>query len=186
MSKCTMCAGLLLLTSTEGNTAVSVTIGDSDDIQSRLADQEIPPDSICVLPNNISTDDEKYYYSSTLPTVAKLLKEKGIPLHVVGSDGEPALLDQRSIEWFAPILFVGSMFYTQNPHAVSLALSVIASYLTDIFKGNLGSVANLTICLRDDGTQKTKKVTYKGPISGLRELSEAIETTMKEYGHGKS
>lgn len=139
--------------------------------------------SLCILPENILKTDEidKYYYSSTLPTVIKLFESNKVPITIYGKSDELKFINQRGLEIFAPILFVGSLFYTQNSEVVSLALGIIANYLTDIFKGKKNSQVNLKIYLRDDKKKILKKVKYKGPPESLKEVDKIIMTTMKSF-----
>lgn len=139
--------------------------------------------NICIIPNGFNNDEIDSHFASTLPTVMKILKNGNLQVGLVGGNEKALLLDQRSIEWFSPIFLIGSMFYSQNPEAVSIALSMIANYLTAIFSGKPKSVANFTIYLHDDQKKLTKRVNYKGDVAGISELSKVIESTMKEFSN---
>jgi hypothetical protein len=144
-------------------------------------------DSIYILPNNFleTNNTEEYFYSSTLPTVKKLLSTKNIPVKILGKESDQIYIEQRGLEYFLPIFFIGSLYYSQNPTAVSIALGMIANYLTEIFKGQKEPKVNLNIYIRDDINKITKRVKYKGTPEGLKDVDKIVKNTMKDFGAEK-
>lgn len=138
--------------------------------------------SICVLPDNYSTtkNSDEYLYSSSLETVRKLAKQNDLPLTIIGKNEDYELVENRAVEWFVPVLFISSLYYSQNPEAVTIALNMLANYLTKLFKTKSDTDVNLKVILQDEETKKTKKVKYKGPAEGLKDLDKVIESTFKE------
>ena len=65
---------------------------------------------------------------------------------------------------------------------VSVALGMIANYLSNIFMGQKDARANLDVLVRNDEKKTTKRVSYKGSVGGLTEVNEAIKSVMSEYG----
>jgi hypothetical protein len=92
--------------------------------------------SILFLPLNWGSDEDKPVYAPSTDSVVKLFAQKGIPSNAVSSlSTETLLKDERAMDWLAPTLCVTALMFAQNPIAVSLALTVIANYATDLFKG---------------------------------------------------
>ncbi len=158
-------------------------IEDAPELNDKLENS----DSIIILPDNILRNDkhEEYFYSSTLPTIRKIISSKEIPFKIYNKETDPILIEQRGLEFFLPIFFIGSLFYSQNQAAISLALSMIANYLTEIFKGQKEPKVNLNIYLRDDVKKITKRVKYKGPPEGLKDVDKIVKNTMKDFLESK-
>jgi hypothetical protein len=139
---------------------------------------------IVFLPSNFETDNkENMHFPSTLPTVLKLAKKEGLAVCVFGDPVSTKLLEQRSFEWFAPSMFISSLYFSSNPDGVSIALNMLSNYLTTIFAGlpksTEGSVS-LNIFYKNEKTGLTKKVSYKGPSSGLKEVSRSVKALARE------
>ncbi len=138
--------------------------------------------NICILPDNysVTNNPDEFEYSSSLETFQKLAKKNNIPLTIIGKDGDYDLIENRAVEWFIPVLFMSSLYYSQNPDAVSIVLNMLSNYLTNFFKMRSSTNVNFKVILRDERTGKTKAVKYKGTAEGLKELSKIIDSTFKE------
>jgi hypothetical protein len=79
------------------------------------------------------------------------------------------------MDWVAPTLFVSGLMLSQNPMAISLALNVMASYASDLFKG-IRSDPNvkLTVVHAQERAKMSREVHYEGPASGLAALVEIL------------
>lgn len=134
---------------------------------------------LSIIPDNYDrqTESEKYYYSSTLPTVEKLLNKNDVQYLVVGKDDQSKLLEQRGYEWISPTLFVGYLFFSQNQALVSITLNVISNYLYDLFKGKKESTISIDLLVEETKTKTIKRINYKGPVEGISKLNE----TLKEF-----
>ena len=135
-----------------------------------------PPKGIGILPKRFdtltSTDD--FAQVSLTGPVVKLLKENKIPVSIIKRGGQTLPTSHTaSSGWVAPTLLVSAALWLQNPEAVSLALGVVANYLADRFKG---TKAELDIVLPEDGSRPCKKISYKGPVEGLKELPKIIKS----------
>lgn len=166
---------------------MSVEIKDIEDVSKSINADSALLSSICVLPSNYrsSTDPDDYYYESSLLTLMKLAQQNGLSLKIVGKQDDFHLLEKRFGEWIAPILVIGSFYFSQNPMCVSIAISMIANYLTLIFRGIKNPTVNLTILARHDKHKKTRLVTYKGSIDGLKELPEIVKQTFLDMEKGE-
>ncbi|MCK4814491.1 hypothetical protein KA005_01870 [bacterium] len=159
-----------------------IKIKSSKDV-SQYIDIGDPTDKeIFILPNNFDLTKQEYCYSSTLPTIKKLAKEKNVLFRIIGDTEDQKLLEQRGQEWYGPVFLVGSLFYSQNSQMVSIALSMIANYLSNIFMGQKDVKAKMDVLVRNDEKKITKKVSYEGPVGGLTEVNDAIKSVMSEYG----
>lgn len=125
---------------------------------------------IIILPYNYEAD-EKYTYNSTSLSFYKYAKSK---LDIKYFTEPELLVEQRSGDWFAPILFVSSVAMTQNPELITIALSVIANYVTDFFKGKDSPNIRLKVIHKETKTSKLTEITYEGGLDGLKQLEASI------------
>ena len=86
---------------------------------------------VVILPANYLEKKPYNYYSSTL-SFHKFAKNK---LEINFLNEPKILLEQKSNDWFGPVLFISSFAYTANPEIIAIVCSVIANYVTDFFKG---------------------------------------------------
>jgi hypothetical protein len=135
--------------------------------------------AILLVPVNIE-EPEGRPFASSLPTVLKLAKADGVPMAVFGSPAAPPLFERRSSEWFAPAMFVSSLFLSDNQNAVSLALSMLANYLTTLFSGRAGASVSLDLYIADTGTRETTKVAYRGPVEGIHAIQGVVEAARRK------
>ena len=154
-----------------------IQISDYPNVSSKLKELGCsPPKGIGILPTRFDTltsTDDFAHVSLTRPVV-KLLKENKIPVSIIKREGQTLPTGHTaSSGWVAPTLLVSAALWVQNPDAVSLALSVVVNYLADQFKGKK---AELNIVLSEDGSKACKKISYKGPVEGLKELPEIIKS----------
>lgn len=155
---------------------------DIENFEVNLQLNEVHFCSICVLPDNysVTNNPEEFVYSSSLGTLQKLAKQKNLPLTVIGKDGDYDLVENRGVEWFAPVLYIYSGFYSQNPDAVLDILEMLSNYLIYLFKLRSSTNVNFKVLARDEGTKITREIKYKGPVEGLKEFNKIIDSTFKE------
>jgi hypothetical protein len=132
--------------------------------------------SILFVPNNWPSEEKEYVYPSTIESVMKLLKQNKLPvdsLHPI--DAATPLQDNRGLDWIAPTFLVSGLLLTQNPMAVSIALSIIATYVTDLFKGlkDDPKVKVNIVQTAADG-KRGQRIHYEGPASGLSEVEKVL------------
>lgn len=138
--------------------------------------------NLCVLPDNFqnTSDEEEYLYSSSLDTFLKLAKQNNLQFEIIGKDKDYNLIENRAVEWFAPVIFISSFYYSNHPDAVSIALSMIASYLTKIFQIKKDTDINLEIIVSEEKNKKVKKIKYKGNSDGLKDVVKIVENIFNE------
>ncbi|MBN9507918.1 MAG: hypothetical protein J0I21_02245, partial [Alphaproteobacteria bacterium] len=86
-----------------------------------------------------------------------------------------------SADWYGPTLFITAALATESPGLVSIALSLIANYLTDFFRGRGGrSTAKLQVVVENAPDRKCKMLSYEGDISGIADLKKAVQAMLDE------
>lgn len=143
------------------------------------------PDSITILPRNFeyAKSKDEFIHESTTATVRVLWRKNAIIESQLEKPGEkfPSMAEQ-AFEWIAPTIFIPALLITQNPYLITIALNVISNYLTDFFKGipKDQRKVNLRIVIEKNEKGVCKKVEYKGPPDGLKDLPEVIKEVYDE------
>ncbi len=164
---------------------MTTTISEYIDVRQRIADLScFNPAGLALLPANFDTasDISNFRQVSESATVRTLLRTSKVPLDdLFNNDQRPPHIQNNSFAWVAPTLFVSAAVLSQNPSYLSAALSVIADYLTDFFKGKCGSnEVQIDIVVERPKSKGCKKISYKGPPEGLKELPEVIRAASDE------
>jgi hypothetical protein len=100
------------------------------------------PTGFSILPRNFDSAKSKsdFLHEDTTPTVRSLLAEKGIIETKIEQDGDKIpYIQENCFERVGPIIFIGSLVFSENPHLISVALGVVSNFLTDYFKGRMGN-----------------------------------------------
>ncbi|WP_051994510.1 hypothetical protein [Leptospira noguchii] len=104
-----------------------------------------------------------------------MLKRNKIETKIAYGNISAAIFSENySIDWFGPILLFTATAITQNEKLVSITLNIISSYLYDTFKSKKED-PTLRCSFVYSSTKKTKKISYEGPISGLKEIESVIK-----------
>jgi hypothetical protein len=164
---------------------MGVTITTYLDVRQRALELNVGPvTDFAILPRGFGADSlgGALADEADAATIRKLLKEAGLSVQQLRrSDRALPSVIQRSADWIAPTLFVGSMFLSQNPLAIQLALGVIESYISDFLKGRLShGKVNLTIVVEKSRPKEYCRVDYEGPPSGLKDLSDVVRRVHDE------
>lgn len=133
-----------------------------------------------LLPHNWSVENEvDHIYSENTVTISKLFKINNIPVSIYGFKEDSKITNNRNIEWVSPIIFLSAALISNNPEISSLAISILANYLTDLFRGNNNS-PNVKISLYFENSKgEIKEASYSGPTSGLHKFKQSIEEFSK-------
>jgi hypothetical protein len=163
---------------------VTTKITDCVDIRKKMADLGCRcPEGMALLPINFESvmSISEFLQASEAATIKKLLLAKAIPLDdIVDRNQRPPYVKNKSYEWISPIIFVSASLYSQNPALVSIALNVLGNYATDFFRGIRG-VHDVSLNIVVERKNKTyKKISYQGPIEGLKDLPEIIREVADE------
>jgi hypothetical protein len=154
---------------------VDLKIVDDDLIIKNLIEMGVDLSSGLILAPEINESSEMFY-STTTPTLRKLMRFNDIPLIFPHEDeNEVRYLELRSFDWYAPIIVVTSLFSTSNPTAINIALGIITNYLTDFLKGSsFHSKAHLKILIQQE-YGADKRLEYSGPVEGINEIKHIID-----------
>jgi hypothetical protein len=158
--------------------AVTTTVAEYIDVRGKIAQLGCRnPEGMALLPINLESAASmaELLQASEAATIRKLLVAEGIPLDdILDRRRRPPYVKNKSFEWVAPGLFVSASLYSQNPALVSVALGVVANYATDFFKGMSGEHEVSLNIIVERKNRTYRKVSYLGPVEGLKELAEII------------
>ncbi|QIZ76462.1 hypothetical protein [Ferrimonas lipolytica] len=133
-------------------------------------------DGITLLPINYR-EEEDYKYQSTSLSFFKYAKDK---TEITFYTDPEILYEQRSVEWFGPVILITSSLISQNPEIVSITCGVISNYLTDFFKGQKNPEVSLKVVYRETEKEKITEIEYQGSGEDLSKLQEAILEVAKK------
>jgi hypothetical protein len=121
-------------------------------------------------------------HRSEAATIKVLFRTNGLSLdEIVPTSPAIPYIQNNNFDWACPTIFVSSALLSENPMAVSLALSVLGNYVTDFFKGMSGrKTVKLSIVVERRGRKLYKKIKYEGDIAGLSELPKIVQETSDE------
>lgn len=142
------------------------------------------PTGLAILPENLAdaaTATELQFANGTA-TVRTLFRNDGIDHELLIASGRrPQHLVFKDADWYGPTLFIAAALATENAPLVSIALSLIANYLTDFFKGTGGrSTAKLRVVVEKGPDGACKMLSYEGDVSGIAELKRAVQAMLDE------
>ena len=150
---------------------MSIKIDEIENLQLDTKDH-----GIMILPYNYESDNN-HKYNSTSISFYKFAKDK-IDIKYFS---EPKLLvEQRSGDWFAPILLISSIDVFQSPELVAVICGVVANYVTDFFKGKDKKDIRIKIIYKETETSKFTSIYYEGDLDGLSELETTINKIIHE------
>lgn len=127
-------------------------------------------DRVIILPHNYLSDEKHEYHSTTI-SFYKYSKDK---LKIEYLTEPELLIEQRSGEWFGPLLLISSSALTQNPELISITCGVISNYVTDFFRGKSSPDIRLKVIHKETKTSKITELSYEGSIDDLGKLESSI------------
>jgi len=133
-------------------------------------------ESIIILPINY-VEQENHKYPSTSLSFYKYAKQS---LEIEFFNTPELLFEQRSVEWFGPVILITSSALAQNSELISITCGVISNYLTDFFKGQDKPNMSLKVVYKETKTSKTTEIEYKGNGGNLEMLRDAILEVAKK------
>jgi hypothetical protein len=164
---------------------MAINVTDYANVGRKMADLGCRyPDRMALLPVNFESAASvaEFLQASESATVRKLFLAEGLPIdEIVDRSQRPPYIKNKSFEWAAPIIFVSAALYSQNPTAVTLALNVLANYATEFFRG-YGPIAGvkLDVVVERKRNETYKRISYQGPIAGVKDLPEVIREVVNE------
>ncbi len=164
--------------------SMAIEITDYIDVGQRAADLGLKaPEGLCILPRRFDSakDVAELVHESSALDLKTLFRGASLPVTVYQPDGTRIpYLQENDITWVGPALFVSYAALSQNPHILSVALSVIANYVTDLFKGSPQPArVKLSVVVETHTTKTTttvtKKIDFDGPPDKLSEINGLIK-----------
>lgn len=137
------------------------------------------PERVAFLPRNFETATTRDHLmrEESEATVRKLWRQAGIEVESIDPDDlDVPVVHERDLTWIGPTIVFGIAYLSENPNLVSVALGVIANYLTDIFKGvSPKPNVKLKVVVKTTKTTTTRQLDYEGDPSGLTQLADAVK-----------
>jgi hypothetical protein len=160
--------------------AMATTITDYIDVSRKAADLGCScPQGMALLPVNFESAASvaDLLQAAEAATIRKLLVAEALTVDDITDKSQRLpYVKNKSFEWVAPVLFVSASLCSQNPALVAVALNVLANYATEFFQGMGGGVHEVNLEIVVGNKNKTyKKITYKGPVEGLKDLAKVID-----------
>jgi len=154
------------------------------DVEAKLLELGCHPAiGLAVLPENFQSvaKIEDFRQHSETATVKKLLRAAGLELtDPVDRAQRPPYVQNNAADWVGPTLFVSSALWLQNPQVISIALGVIANYLTDIFRGTDTKTVKLNVVVQKSNARKYTRISYEGGASGIAALEKVLRKAIDE------
>ena len=152
---------------------MTTNITDHPNVRERLRELGChEPGGFAILPWNFDSVSSvgEFFQVAESATVKTLLRSANLPYDdIVDRSKRPPYLHMRSYDWIGPTIFIPAVLISENPAAVSVALGVIANYLTDLFKGMpKTSNVKLAIVVEESSEKITKKSHMKDRSRGYR------------------
>jgi len=142
------------------------------------------PERFALLPVNFdsASSQTELLQASEAATIRKLFVAEGLPIDdIVDRSHRPPYVKNKSNEWVAPVVFISASLYSQNPALVSMALSVLANYATDFFKGaSKIPEVKLDVVVEKKRNESYKRLSYSGPVAGLKDLTDTIRDAVHD------
>lgn len=163
---------------------MSIAVTDYLDIQMRLSEFGLPnATGLTLLPTNLASapNAEDLLQASEAATVRSLFRSAGLGFTELPDRTHGIrYIQNNAADWVGPTIFVAGSLWSQNPLAISVALSVVSNYLTDLFKGIKHRTAKLDFIVErtKDGTYK--HLAYEGDIEGIAMLEKVIRGLANE------
>lgn len=151
------------------------------------------PEGLSILPDRFDTltPTNEITHLPRTRAVVKLFKNNHIRVPRIKRKGQNLPRNYTaSLEWFTgvgPTFLIPAALLAESPHTISLALNVLANYLTEIFKrareenpdlekGNMEENASLEIVVEKDGPRTYKKIKCPANPEVLKELPKIIKS----------
>ena len=132
--------------------------------------------AVKLMPVSFKAEDNNKYSSTAISFWKYAKNELDLQLF-----SEPeVLVEQRSGEWFGPMILLSSAVVSGNSELISVFCGVVSNYLTDFFKGSSESPQiKLKVLYKETKSTKTTEISYEGDINGLDKLESSILEVVK-------
>jgi len=135
----------------------------------------------CIVPENIESAKsvDEFIFADNAITIRKVFQKNNVSIDMLQNDNT-AFRQRCSIDWYAPMIFIGYSLLSDNSNLVSVGLSVLSNYITDFFKGSFGRKnVKIEIVVESTPKKEFKCISYEGSPEGLKELEMVIKAIKK-------
>ena len=114
-------------------------------------------------------------------TLRKVLREEGLDIvqpqlpHQRGT-----IVVEKSADWIAPTIFIGSQLLSGRPELLSILLKVLEYHARRALRAVARSKVTLTFVVETKKGRSYKKLTYEGPPSSLDTIPQLIRELRDE------
>jgi hypothetical protein len=136
----------------------------------------------CILPENIeiANSPDEFIFTETATPIKKYLRQNGVNIQVIDNENS-SYRQRKSVDFYAPLLFIGYTVFSENSAIVSVGLNVLSNYVTDFFKGTFGDKkVKMEIVVETSPKKTYKSIIYEGSVDGMKELSNVIKSLRNE------
>jgi len=148
------------------------------EIRQRLSELNLNlTEGLTFLPEEIETisSSDDLVFADSLTQIRKLFKANNVEFTTLGAEASK-FRARKTADIYLPGLFISVGLLSDNPAAISVALSVLANYVTDFFKGTVGSKkASLDIYVEKTDKKIVTKISYTGDSEGIKNLEGIIK-----------
>lgn len=136
---------------------------------------------LLLLPRNHKLEEEFYIYENTVHAINKVLSNAGVENRYL-NDKPIQLLEQRSVEWFVPLIYISHHVLVENKEIYESAFIAIKDYLNQIssFTRKEEHTVKVEVHVEKTKSRTLKIIKYNGPINGLEILSKDISKVLDE------
>ena len=130
---------------------------------------------IVLLPTNFAQSPHSREYHSSTMSFFKFARGH---LDLDYASEPETLLEQRSEDWFAPVMLLSNKLITDHPLIVSVICGVISNYLFAVFKNRPKPQVSLDLICEKTASSSYVRISYKGNVEGLAELQEVVRKSI--------
>lgn len=135
---------------------------------------------LVLLPANFDTADSiaELRQHAEAATVKTLFRSADIPYSdVFPPEGRAPYIQNNSLEWVAPTLFISASLVIENPTLVTMSLNVVSEYVAKLLRGVSGEKrVSLDVVIEQANGSTCKRISYKGPVDGLSSVGDVVRT----------
>jgi hypothetical protein len=163
---------------------MGIKVEDYVDVEKKLGELGCRPAlGLAVLPENFKAANKiaDFRQMSEASSVIKLFRAAGLEFtDLIDRPQRPPYIHNNYADWVAPALFLSSALWSQNPNAISVALSIIANYLTDLFKGIQNPTVKLEFVVEKTKSRKCIMVKYEGDVTSITSLESVLRKVVDD------
>ena len=156
----------------------SIRTSDEFNVQERVKTLGlVMPTGIAFLPRNFFSAENasELLHEQHVANYRILLKHEGVQESKIdaGLESIPEASEHGISDLVAPMLFFAASEIAQNPNLITIALSVVANYATDMMKRVQRDQVSINIIVQTPDSKYTF-VKYEGPAEKIKDLESLV------------